>query len=291
ERLGVKRCAATATDGRMLLHAEWDEADPRDYPPLRAGLDGSPVVGFRQIVGVKGWVESLRECKAHRAKPILGNVLLDENGPGSRMGSTNLDREAVREHTPLVGSFAPYRDGIPAYRVGHDAVEITLNPSLLASLLDAMADCLGEGLGGPNPSVRLTVPVDWRKPLRIDAENGAAGRTLTGVIMPIHPTVEPKGVMFMQRAHHLQSLMERVVRATLTVDVAKKERLLQDVVMEYEQEIVANVTSKETYGEWKEWAGRVGRGEEESAPVTIGQPHKVPEDVGEKGSDQKVNAA
>ena len=37
ERLGVKRCAATATDGRMLLHAEWDEADPRDYPHCGRG--------------------------------------------------------------------------------------------------------------------------------------------------------------------------------------------------------------------------------------------------------------
>ena len=178
---------AVATDGKQLIAATWSEDPGEDFPGNLG--DPSHVEGFKTLVPAKDFRDAAKlaaKGRLLRARPILGNVLLDERATGADgtapMAGTDL--ESVRTAAPakVDGTFPDWQAVIPEYDAG-ESVSVVINPTLLAGLLDVLAKVDP----GREPAVRLTIPNESGRPIRLDTV-GTGTVDAKAVLMPI--TVE-----------------------------------------------------------------------------------------------------
>lgn len=190
EREADGMCRATAMDGRRVLTVTWDDKPTRDgFPPVD-GASADPIDGFSAIVSMQQWNEAgklIPKNGTARSKPVLAHYLLDEASANGTIAMKTTDLEHDRGITAesLKGSFLNWRDVMPDYTVGVNAVEIGFNPQLLAELLraieDTATDCESRG-------VRFVVPIIPTRPLVIDAHTD--GREATAALMPVNMRAE-----------------------------------------------------------------------------------------------------
>lgn len=188
QRKEDETCTATATNGRYLLSVDWSDCKERsEYPKVEGST--KPVPEFEVVVPSKQWDEAAKLIpKSHKA--ILNRCLLDETPKAGsdkiHMSTTDLESERSVSADPVEGEYPKYEETIPKYTVGADAVEIVLDPMLLAELLQVMSKVLGYTKGTPNETVKLIVPDDPNRPIAIEGymEDGIE---VTGVLMACNP--------------------------------------------------------------------------------------------------------
>lgn len=186
---------AIATDGRVLIHATWNEDDHSQYPPgVVETVEPKP--GFECLVPEKQWNELLALAKkvGKCPKKILQNAVLDEvncNGTVS-VGATDIDTARTLKIRQPEGRFPRWTDVIPKYDLvnqtdveeqglGNSAVRICLDADLLAKI--AQVTSQSGGHDGDRPSIALVVPLDRHKPVLIESR-GPLGLA-EGVVMPL----------------------------------------------------------------------------------------------------------
>ncbi len=176
------KCIAVATDGRRLIEVTWDDEhlrpefaaeQRRAKRPCTSLGSVEPVKGFETIVSQSQWDEARKAIPNVRDKPILKHCLLDETSVEGKvqMEITTLGGKRPIEGDSIEGDF-PYEDLIPKYTVGKDAVEISVNPKLLAEVLNAIKAVTKNE---ESEVVRLIVPANPTRPMVIE------GRTPEGI--------------------------------------------------------------------------------------------------------------
>lgn len=176
---------AVATDGRRLIAATWTE-DPGEEYPAGAG-DVSHVSGFKALVPSKDFRDAGKLAAKGRivkARPILGNVLVDEkataaNGIVPMAGMPDVGSVRTAAPGKLKGTFPQWEAVVPEYD-GGESVSAVVNPTLLAGLLDVLAKVDP----GREPTVRLTIPRESGRPVRLDTV-GTGTVDAKAVLMPI----------------------------------------------------------------------------------------------------------
>lgn len=192
ERAPDGRAVAVATDGRRLHAMEWDDVETRaEFPDV--GLESEAVEGFAAIIPPAEWKAAGKSIPKGRKcfKPILGHAQLEEPGANGVVKFATTDGQATsRAEVPTVeGKFPKWRDVVPAYKVGTDAIEIGVNAHFLAdAAMFAESVCNPESRG-----VRLTIPTNPAKPMTLTATHPETGAVATAVVMPVTLGVQPYG--------------------------------------------------------------------------------------------------
>jgi len=183
ERLTDGKCAVAATDGRKLIQVTWnDEHLQPEFPAIGVG-SVEAVKGFSQIISTSQWNEAEKTIPESRYKRILEHCLVDETSPNDRvyMSTTNLESQKHTNGSSIEGRFPNYKEVIPEYTVGENAVELGMDPVLLANLLRVLARVATDE---NSKGVRLVIPTDPRKPMLAEAE--LDGVQAKAVIMPLN---------------------------------------------------------------------------------------------------------
>lgn len=185
ERESDGKCRASTTDGRMLVSVSWDDAETRDKFP-DVGSSATPVDGFTSIVDREHWNRAARDITTRISEPIRRHSLLDETTANGRADfRTPSDRKSEpnqAEAETIEGHFPKWRDVVPDYDIGVNAIEIGFNPDLLSTLLRAISDAATDA---ESKGVRLIIPKNPKQPMLIKAHN-SEGREAVGVIMPVN---------------------------------------------------------------------------------------------------------
>ena len=182
EREADGKCRATTTDGRRLLTVSWDDSETREKFP-ECGAATTPLDRFTAIVSTDQWKQARKALPRAKVslKPVLNHCLLDETTANGTTDMICTDSETPTKCTErtIEGRFPAWREVVPEYTIGEDAVEIGVDPRLLAELLRAIeAAATDEDSKG----VRMVIPMDPKRPIVINAESG--GREAVGVLMP-----------------------------------------------------------------------------------------------------------
>ncbi len=201
------QCVATTTDGRRLISVKWSDEDIRAEFPPDVG-DVAPLDDFQTIVSRSQWDEAGKLIPKRTLKPVLGNCLLDENSANGEvtLAATDLDRTRSVKGASVEGNFPKYRDIIPDYDIGRNAVAIGVNPRFLAEVARAVEDTATD-----DSPVRLTIPVDPGRPMVIDAQ--VNGVEATAVLMPCkHPDIDRDTETPVSQAWNLVALLDQYIR-------------------------------------------------------------------------------
>lgn len=174
------KCLAVATDGRRLIRVRWNDKHLRPkFPAVGLGSVES-VKDFSAIVATKQWDDAGKAIPKRANKPILEHCLLDETGINGKVTMGSLNGDTVE------GKFPGYKNVIPNYTIGKDAVEIDVNPKLMAEILKVVETVATDD---KSRSIRLVVPTDPSRPIVIKGHT-ADGIEATAILMPI--TLSPK---------------------------------------------------------------------------------------------------
>ncbi len=184
-------CRATVTDGHVILSVSWDDAKTRaKFPDVGASI--KPVDGFSSIVDRKHWDKAAKDITNRISEPILRHSLLDETTTNGRADFRTIQRGKQPLHSTepkqveaetIEGRFPKWRDIIPDYTIGVDAVEIGVDPKLLATLLRAFSESTTTE-DSRSEGVRLVVPISPNRPMVVDSFSD--DRKGTGVCMPVN---------------------------------------------------------------------------------------------------------
>ncbi len=184
DQAGQRRCRAEATNGRILARIDWMEADTMKFPGLDA-LCLEPVAGFKATLPadrVAKMAKSLSKPPAAmlRAKPILGNYLLEEPTTNGKAKVQGRDQENEPQNATIqtLENRFPDTDAVIPKKSAAKA-SVKLNPTYLKTLCEIAEKALG---CGEDSFIELSL-TDDAHPVLLTAE--AEGRTLTACIMPI----------------------------------------------------------------------------------------------------------
>ena len=183
------RCQLAATDGRRIIMATWDdEADRAKYPPVAGSTKA--VAGFQTTIPTKEWNEA-GKLIPRTSKPILHQCLVDESSEKGKINMSTYDCRTERRITaPYVNKpFPQIEQMVPKYKVGEDAVCISVDSKLLAETLLTISAMMRGGTANGMVSVTLIVPTTQPPksevkglPLLIRSQRGCPD--VLGVVMP-----------------------------------------------------------------------------------------------------------
>ncbi len=190
------RCQADATDGRMLLRVEWSDEYDRQETPTPDSLDATDVTdavdGFETILTVDH-IKRIGKAIPKRAsmKEQFKRAILPEGSANGRAPFHIADGSTIVDSETIDGSFPNTDDIIPALDTGagltHSAagasVSIGVNPEYLERMCKAMRTAATDE---ESKGIRLTIPVDPRRPMLLTSRSASAGTEATGVIMPVN---------------------------------------------------------------------------------------------------------
>jgi DNA polymerase III sliding clamp (beta) subunit (PCNA family) len=108
---GISAVRATATDGKVLATATWDEPDCFEYPSPKGSPAPDRVASFTAIIPTRACREMAKMPPRNGARPILGHVLLEEDPEGETNAAfvTDLDNHRRLDVRPIEGTFPDYR--------------------------------------------------------------------------------------------------------------------------------------------------------------------------------------
>lgn len=187
---------AVACDGHRMLSVEFNE-HLSEYPAGKSGKRDD----FQAIIDVATWKEAAKLAAATKTsikrKPVLGNVLVEEESPDNknphaiRIVGCDMERTRSIETRQLEGRFPKWRDAIPKYEVIEAKKKGDKDPSVCVSV-NVDAKLLMETLKAvlaTTPSddgknkVTLQVDIRGREAVVIHRSN-QSGKA-TGVMMPL----------------------------------------------------------------------------------------------------------
>ena len=136
ERVSPTKSAATATCGKTLIHAEWNEPAPGVYPGPDLSKEGTKVI--IPITDIPGLVKLAPDDKF--TKPDLKYLAMNEhtlNGTATFSGTNG--------HSTKTSTIEPVDGQYPDYRVvlqdkGERTIQMRVNPQLLIKTLKAVQD-------------------------------------------------------------------------------------------------------------------------------------------------------
>jgi len=195
ERDAAGKPHAITTDGRVLVHATWDEPDHNEYP---AGVveTTEPVPGFSAIMAKAHMDKLCKEVPKKSPKPIICHGVVNETPLANgmiEMGATDLDTSRTLKCRAVEGRFPRWQDVFTKFRVinGQDveanglsdmAVRLRFDAFTLAELLEVVRKSAGLS-DEPSQCVTLLVPLDRNQPIIVRCVEG--GVNVEGVVMPI----------------------------------------------------------------------------------------------------------
>jgi hypothetical protein len=185
---------ALATDGRRAVIFQWDEPEPDKYPPVE-GLNPRRVRQFAANVPPNALADAARGIPSRTSNPILRHLLLDESDASMvRVAATANESVTRGQATAVEGQYpdcdsalpAPAREGNLYDPARHGAVMFThtrigVNAKQFAETMRVVSDLATDDL---HNTVVMTVPVDPRRPIRLDAR--CPGRRAIAAIMPVN---------------------------------------------------------------------------------------------------------
>jgi hypothetical protein len=187
ERDATGAAVAAATDGRRLVAVTWPEADADCYPP---GVVSStaPKPGFATILPIAACQAAGRlkiSAKTAEKKPVLGNVVLDEQNTNGKvpMGTTDLASTNRIDPPSLEGRFPRWRDVVPSYDE-HNSVSFAVDARFLAEVASVIGDFAADDADREIVLSFATKDMHLR-PMMVSVARDD-GRKAVGIIMPIN---------------------------------------------------------------------------------------------------------
>ncbi len=173
------RARAQATDGKVLIRAEWDEDDWEQFPDM--GTCPKPEDDFSVIIPSEQ-VKRLAKSVPKSSKPILENIAINELPSASviQVGRTDLECSS-NEKIPIVDAKFPDLDSMLG-TMGPVEAEFTVDPVRMIQLMEAIIASSGETKRTWKGVVHAKVHGKGRP---ISFEHSTKGQTTTALVMPM----------------------------------------------------------------------------------------------------------
>lgn len=183
-RRADKKCDAVATNGRSLVRVVWDDYGEDHEHPYAEDLNLDKKKGFAVVLPARAFVETMRRVPAKPKNESLKFLVLEEALVEGKARCFSADENGTRDERvdPIVGELLPDQSATPSIDRPGDRV-INVNAELLANTLTALYHTACKS--SPWRSVRLSIPDDPKKGIRIDAGSEENGVTAVAVVMPM----------------------------------------------------------------------------------------------------------
>lgn len=193
---------AVATDGKIMMIAEWREPSRDNVPQAVCEIEGERR-DMEVSIDAQDWSALVGMVPKLRSLPALEVVAIGEriNDHRLEVGSTDFDNEQRRQIRPVDLGYPDYRSILPQYQIeGEDAnaVALLVGAERLAALLKGFLDsgCIGRTHG----EVLMVVPIHSQKPILFRGWNLEKGIDATAIITPVFDCAEKRAWMFSNRA-------------------------------------------------------------------------------------------
>lgn len=193
---------AVATDGKIMMIAEWREPSPDDVPQAVGEIEGERRdVEFS--IDAQDWSALAGMVPKMRSLPALEVVAISEHAHDGRLevGSTDFDNEQRRQMRMVELAYPNYRSVVPQYQIeGEDAnaVGLLVNVERLAALLKGFLD--SGAIGRTHDEVLMVVPLHSQKPILFRGWNLEKGIDATAIITPVFDCSSKRSWMLTHRA-------------------------------------------------------------------------------------------